>query len=158
MVYFGYAFWAREHHPLLRSPVPDARSDELRPRRWNGVVAVSDTVIYRGDFAMGPKERHKGYCASLHGQKILVIGNHDRPAGYMREVGFCHSPVPRPSDYPGRRRPAPPSEYDLALCGHVHQEWKVRDRCVNVGVDVWRHRPVALDDILQAAAAAKDAL
>ena len=29
------------------------------------------------------------------------------------------------------------------LHGHVHQSWKVRERMINVGVDVWDYAPVA---------------
>jgi len=42
------------------------------------------------------------------------------------------------------------------LHGHVHDQWRVQDRMVNVGVDVWDHRPVAetdLDELLSPASA-----
>jgi len=29
------------------------------------------------------------------------------------------------------------------LHGHVHERWKVRERMINVGVDVWDYAPVA---------------
>ena len=38
------------------------------------------------------------------------------------------------------------------LHGHVHERWQVRDRMVNVGVDVWDYRPVpehVLGDLVQ---------
>lgn len=31
--------------------------------------------------------------------------------------------------------------------GHVHDAWKQKDRMINVGVDVWDFRPVALDTL-----------
>lgn len=33
------------------------------------------------------------------------------------------------------------------LCGHVHGAWKTKGRCVNVGVDIWDHRPVSSEEI-----------
>lgn len=44
------------------------------------------------------------------------------------------------------------------LHGHVHERWQVRDRMINVGVDVWDYRPVSehvLGDLLRARANAK---
>ena len=35
------------------------------------------------------------------------------------------------------------------ICGHVHQHWKVKDRMINVGVDVWNYAPVGLDEIVK---------
>lgn len=31
--------------------------------------------------------------------------------------------------------------------GHVHELWKVKDRMVNVGVDVWDYAPVSFDEV-----------
>lgn len=31
------------------------------------------------------------------------------------------------------------------LHGHVHERWQVRDRMINVGVDVWDYKPVAAE-------------
>lgn len=33
------------------------------------------------------------------------------------------------------------------LCGHVHQNWKVQDKMINVGVDVWDFKPVSVEEI-----------
>jgi calcineurin-like phosphoesterase family protein len=42
----------------------------------------------------------------------------------------------------------------VLLHGHVHERWKVCDRQVNVGVDVWDFHPVTDDELLSAIAAA----
>jgi len=36
----------------------------------------------------------------------------------------------------------------LPLCGHVHDLWKVKDGCVNVGVDVWHYQPISIMELL----------
>lgn len=33
------------------------------------------------------------------------------------------------------------------LCGHVHEKWKVVGRMINVGVDQWDFKPVAITEI-----------
>jgi len=40
------------------------------------------------------------------------------------------------------------SAVDFLLHGHVHHLWKRRDNQVNVGVDVWDYRPVAVAEAL----------
>lgn len=35
------------------------------------------------------------------------------------------------------------------LHGHVHQAWKVRERMINVGVDVWNYKPVGHERLLE---------
>lgn len=37
----------------------------------------------------------------------------------------------------------PADEGSWLLHGHVHERWKVRDRMINVGVDVWNYAPVS---------------
>ena len=33
------------------------------------------------------------------------------------------------------------------LCGHVHEKWKLGERMINVGVDVWDYKPVPITEI-----------
>ncbi len=138
-------------------------------RRWNQTVAPEDLVYHLGDFALGDRTRWPEVLASLHGRKILCVGNHDQKPEYMmRQVGFeyafenrvvevegkrlwlNHYPMNNSSDRRRYQRPAAPSSYDVALCGHVHQQWKVRAGCVNVSVDVWNFTPTSLEQILAA--------
>lgn len=42
-----------------------------------------------------------------------------------------------------------PKDNGLPLIhGHVHQTWKVNNNQVNVGMDVWEHKPVHIDTVL----------
>lgn len=38
---------------------------------------------------------------------------------------------------------------DWLLCGHVHEKWKVCNRMINVGVDVWNFYPVPETEIIK---------
>jgi len=37
---------------------------------------------------------------------------------------------------------------EWTLCGHVHQAWKIRNKNINCGIDVWDFKPVSSDKIL----------
>jgi calcineurin-like phosphoesterase family protein len=138
---------------------------------WNDVVMPEDTVYHLGDFTMGAAETWAKFAHRLAGKKMLVPGNHDRlritPSGVKHASGFevlddnvvvsvdgfevwlNHYPL---ADEYNRKytRPKPPAEYDIALCGHVHHRFLVKNGIVNVGVDVWGFRPVSLKQILEA--------
>lgn len=51
----------------------------------------------------------------------------------------------RPGWEPGARTPW----HQVALCGHVHTEWKHYGSVINIGVDVWDYQPVTIDEILE---------
>jgi len=50
--------------------------------RWNDTVGTRDTVWVLGDFAMGTIADTLPLGQRLHGEKHLILGNHDRP--FMR--------------------------------------------------------------------------
>jgi len=122
---------------------------------WNSVVSPLDTIYHLGDFAMGPAALARGYLSRLNGRKILIRGNHDRSAAKMSEIGFdevhqsmvygfenhlfymSHKPNPE-AEFPNR----------FSLCGHVHTAWLRLNNTINVGVDVWDYKPVALATLL----------
>lgn len=71
-----------------------------------------------------------------------------RPPG-AELIDLCHFPFEGDSheeDRYSHRRP--PNDGQWLLHGHVHDEWKINGRQINVGVDVWDFRPVNLDEIL----------
>jgi calcineurin-like phosphoesterase family protein len=136
-------------------------------RRWNECVAPTDTVYHLGDFAMGDPETFPKYRRKLNGRTILVRGNHDdKMSSVMSRMGFAdvldnaivevdgvrlwlnHYPLGI-ADHRGRAyaRPAAPGAYDIILCGHVHQQFRVREGNINVGVDVWDFAPIGLREI-----------
>lgn len=141
-------------------------------RIWNEIVQPSDTVIHLGDFAMGPKEKHKGYFDRLNGYKVLIRGNHDGHHQRMVDMGWsevwinrleiidglrvymAHVP-PRAHDPYGDRfyktefTPEPP-EHDIWLCGHVHEKFLRRGKVINVGVDRWDFKPRTFQELLTA--------
>jgi calcineurin-like phosphoesterase family protein len=62
--------------------------DETMVRRWNEVVKPEDVVWHLGDFALASFDHARNILGRLNGRKHLILGNHDRSAGRMSEMGF----------------------------------------------------------------------
>lgn len=43
----------------------------------------------------------------------------------------------------------PPDDGGWLICGHIHEKWKIKDRMINMGVDVWDFYPVSEEEILE---------
>ena len=75
---------------------PEEMDREL-VRRWNQTVGEEDTVFHLGDFSSLEEEGDRALLARLHGNKVLVLGNHDRhrTPEQWRSLGFWEaSPWP----------------------------------------------------------------
>lgn len=59
-------------------------------KRWNSVVNKDDKVFIDGDFGFGTKEMMKDVFRKLKGNKVLIMGNHDRrkSISWWQDVGF----------------------------------------------------------------------
>lgn len=123
--------------------------------RWNSVVNDKDIVYFLGDFCLGNRETIIKLGSRLKGQKILIMGNHDRVtktaflnAGFKEiykkptvfkfndnELLLSHAPV-----YD--------TEYNN-VCGHVH-DIDINDAnhfCVSV--EQINYTPISIDKILE---------
>jgi len=139
--------------------------DEQMIYRWNQTVRPEETVMVEGDFSFHHEEETTRILAALHGNKILVMGNHDRRKSvtYWRRVGFAavvqhyhvmleglgavfikHEPEPFGATWP------------VQFNGHVHEKWKTKHYkttgqvYVNVGVDQWAFAPVSTQELVAA--------
>lgn len=122
---------------------------------WNAVVAPRDVVWYLGDFAhKAHAKTTRGIFDRLHGQKQLVVGNHDgvdtkalpwaSVADYAETVVDGHRIVM--SHYAmrtwnGQHRGA------LMLFGHSHARLPDTSGSCDVGVDAWNFAPCTLQMI-----------
>lgn len=144
-------------------------------KNWNKRVSPDDIVYHLGDFAMGDRRLIPRIINSLNGKIILIKGNHDKKDFldsfhevherlvinlYDKKIELAHSPGHLKFDC------------DFSLCGHVHNQWKMKkinerihgdDRSnekvkypdiiaktvvVNVGVDVCSLHPISIEEIL----------
>lgn len=131
--------------------------EEELARRWNEAVRPGDTVFHLGDFSGNSPERDRELLRRLNGEKVLVLGNHDRRRApeEWRELGFAeavswpilwegffllsHEPVYVNSNMPYAN-----------LYGHVHGNPSYRDaspQSVCVSVERTDYVPLSFDRI-----------
>jgi calcineurin-like phosphoesterase family protein len=158
-------FFTSDHHfghggarGLFRRPFAStAEMDTAMIARWNEVVGADDQVWYLGDFAVRqPPARIAELLAALAGGKHLIVGNNDGEAttgapgwasvqayAELEEGGarlvLCHYPL---------RSWHRMTQGALNLHGHSHGRLAPLPRQVDVGVDLWDFRPIALAEIL----------
>lgn len=142
-------------------------------KRWNAVVAVDDEVYMLGDMFFCGTIKAKEIFAQLRGKKRWIMGNHDwgkfkkhRATEYGVEWmvdAFCvrigavdvklsHFPYKGAGDHTERERFNDMRLLDdggWLLHGHVHCEWKIKGKQINVGVDQWNFTPVSEHQILE---------
>lgn len=151
---------------------------ETMVTRWNEVVRPEDTVYVLGDFSLDQRQPRQ-VLPRLLGEKHLIVGNHDlchprKPKGVAKntrmylDAGFAtvelesflevdgyeirlhHMPYRGDSHEQERYHEWRPQDMGHWLFhGHVHEKWKTRDRMINVGVDQWDFRPVALETLME---------
>jgi len=125
--------------------------------KWNETVNKDDLVYHLGDFGLGRPKALSDVRKRLNGKIKLVMGNHDYQISKKKwlefigmdevldkytldEFDLTHLPHYDSCDTKdGSKR--------WLLCGHVHQHWRIKDKMLNVGVDVNNFAPVSLDDI-----------
>lgn len=152
-----------------------AEMNEALIDNWNGAVGNNDTVYHLGDAVMGSFAENVKLLSRLNGQIVLVPGNHDRVSSVyhakdaarerfrqmyldqgiyiapeqihdviVKGVSLSHFP------FTDDRFPemCPVDNGQWLIHGHVHSEWQINGRQINVGVDVWDYTPVAFDIVM----------
>ena len=158
------ADWHLDHDNIrAHAERPFKNLDQMHEQlitRYRLVVQPDDEVWFLGDLTLRspnsirPVQR---IVAGLPGRKHFVVGNHDccKWDSYLK-MGFVSFHSGLDVRLEGRQyhlvhapTDAPPNTPRL-ICGHVHQNWKVRQQpcpTVNVGVDVWDFYPVPWESI-----------
>jgi len=126
--------------------------DECLISNWNSIIKSGNTVYVLGDFAY---KDHLKYLHRLNGQKILIVGNHDKMSGKVKE---CFSEI-----HPMLRRNF--FKQDVTLCHYamvtwansIHGSWQLYGHShgrliesptmkqLDVGVDTWNYSPVPFE-------------
>ncbi|AYR01542.1 phosphoesterase [Arthrobacter phage Seahorse] len=148
--------------------------------RWCATVTKRDTIWILGDLAMASPARALALIDLLPGTKHLILGNHDSAHPMHRNAHrqqrryfdafdsvqtaarhkiegseFVLSHFPYQGDHADREDRY--TQWRLRddglplIHGHVHDEWLVRGRQINVGVDRWMDGPARSDQILEVA-------
>lgn len=144
--------------------------------QWNNTVNEStDHTIILGDFALNNTTSVIEYLQQLRGTKELIIGNHDSTSYNINKVFTQNSPkkilyhqhykiglshYPFRDNHPNESSPkiikytfSTIDDIDFLLCGHIHEKWQFKivnnKIMINVGVDVWDFKPVALEQLIE---------
>lgn len=129
--------------------------DKQLIHNWNQYVDDIDQVFFLGDFGMGKFEHLHSICSQLKGNKICILGNHDRKDSWMYRIGFnvvlesafikIGSHLVELIHIPSKETPP-----HYQLHGHVHEKSKnkIIDNKLNLCVEVWQYHPVGEDVIL----------
>lgn len=130
----------------------------------NQRVTDDDLFIHNGDFnfrnsAGGKKgegvvQKASYFKSRLNGQKIFILGNHERNNGnktpierlYLKYGGYRICVVHDPAHYD--------KTCMLNFVGHVHNTFKFKkldENCyaINVGVDLWNFKPITFEEIMK---------
>jgi calcineurin-like phosphoesterase family protein len=150
--------------------------DEHMVEQWNSVVKPGDKVYHLGDVMFGDKEYFQKLWPKLHGQKRLIVGNHD-DIKYLSSGGFfskvhmwrmfpefglllTHVPVHKSSlkrqwvsreDYNffeyWWRRYKFRNKTMLNVHGHIHQNPSPEGPYRNVSVEAINYTPVNIEEL-----------
>ena len=145
--------WHFNHANILRYCRPQfANIDEHNKYiidRFNATVGKDDLVYVLGDVGFTPMTNLIPLVQSMHGRKVLLIGNHDRGTiGEYRKAGFIevikhpiyyssniilsHVPVQECLDNP----------WAINLHGHLHNSTLSLPNYVNVNVELHDFLPL----------------
>lgn len=138
---------------------------------YNSLINSNDIVIWLGDCFFNKQLNNcEEIISKLNGQKILVLGNHDKNDIQMSQFGFdivthelvlnvantqcrcSHYPITPCPEYelPDRyasRRPKKLAN-EIILHGHDHNKNKITNiDSINVGVDAWDFKPAMFEDV-----------
>ena len=127
--------------------------DETMIENYNCLVSPDDTCFMLGDFGMDKKRRLFDILDRLNGEKILLMGSHDR---VFSKRTIIHKIVVKFEEHMIAMTHTP-YDYDerchFTLCAHIHRRWKYSFKddhlLINAGVDQWNFCPVNLHQVVE---------
>jgi len=141
--------------------------NETLIKNANERMNEDDIFIHVGDWCFTNniiKQKARDYEKLINAKLIHVNGNHDKNNSVkscIEEITLKtaklnilvkHKPIENPEDFYKMH------DFDFVICGHVHKEWKHKiiysaDKsryriAINVGCDVWKYKPVRMDEVI----------
>jgi calcineurin-like phosphoesterase family protein len=136
-LHFGH----RNIIPYCKRPYPTVETmDDTLAANWRQVVSPGDTVYVLGDMGFIKD------IPRLPGHIVLIGGNHDssKLVNYWLQNKLIHEYIEGSIELAGvRLQHIPDDSNKPTYCGHVHEKWRMKGNCLNVGVDVWQYRPIS---------------
>jgi len=136
--------------------------DDHMVEQWNSRVKPGDKIYHLGDVMFGDKEYFQKLWPKLHGQKRLIVGNHD-DIKYLSSGSFfskvhmwrmfpefglmlSHTPL-----HISTLRRGAPNDLDsptmLNVHGHIHQNSSPEGPYRNVSVEAIDYTPVNIEEL-----------
>ena len=133
--------------------------DQELIRLWNEKVEEGDRVFHLGDFSSRSWEEDQALLSQLHGEKVLILGNHDhhRTPQQWRELGFAEAvawPIVWNGFYILSHEPLYVNQNMpyANIFGHVHGNPVYRDvspHSVCVSVERTGYAPLSFEELRQ---------
>jgi calcineurin-like phosphoesterase family protein len=128
--------------------------NECMIERWNSVVkSKSDKVFFCGDFGFGGRDNIAKIVKQLRGNKVLIMGNHDKRRSYKfwLDVGFKEVysyPIIYNTHFILSHQPllSVPNGY-LNVHGHIHSKTLFAPYHFNVSCEVLNYYPINFNEI-----------
>lgn len=121
---------------------------------WNSVVKDGDKVFFLGDFGFVRRKEAEEILSILHGNKILIKGNHDRmhSVNWWMEVGFkevSNFPIIYKKFYMFSHEPLYVNSNMpyINVHGHIHSKNYEGSQYVNVSVEQINYTPINFENI-----------
>lgn len=135
--------------------------DDAMIENWNKVVKPGDKVYHLGDVMFGDRESFVKKFKYLHGQKRLVVGNHDDIKFFARSELFSkislwrmfpefglvltHIPLHNTIMYEGRFK----NKTAINVHGHLHQNPSPSNQHFNVSVEQIDFTPIHIEEVMK---------
>lgn len=153
---------------FIHRPFPNVTEmNEVIKNNWNRSVGERDRVYFLGDYTGPPSRNLKKYYEQLgywnkqlNGDKVSILGNHDRNGGCLEfekarilKVGQHNFLlIHNPSD---KKIKTTKARYDWIIHGHVHNNEMDRypfingeHKTINVSSEMTKYKPVSLEYLL----------
>ena len=121
---------------------------------WNSVVTKSDKVFFCGDFGFGSQEGIKKIVSRLIGNKVLIMGNHDKRKSvkWWLDVGFkevIKYPIIWADKFILSHEPLQkvPEGY-INIHGHLHSKVIDDRQYFNVSCELLNYTPISFKELL----------
>ena len=126
--------------------------NEALIENWNKTVDNNDKIFVLGDFALGNNDQIIKWGKSLKGNKMLILGNHDRaPKSVYLEAGFkevSKYPIIWNKQYILSHAPIC---WDNNVYGHIHDKPQEPDNsgCCCICVERTNYKPLVLGELMR---------
>lgn len=145
---------------ICERPIAEEEHDEWLLDRFNSVVGKNDTLYILGDVSMANKAKTEPLLHRLHGNKILIVGNHDKSidtSTIWKEVTQIKNFTFDSESFPNTHIVLchyPIASWDrkihgsAMLYGHVHGRFQNTGLSFDVGVDANNYFPLNLVEVM----------